>query len=61
MRFDVPTIGLRTLKTMVTAGGKVLAVEAGRTIILDEPDVIDFANQNRLVIVAIDETQLSAA
>jgi DUF1009 family protein len=61
MRFDVPTVGVKTLKNMVAAGGKVLAVEADKTIILDEPDVIKFANQNRLVIVAIHETHLSAA
>ena len=38
MRFDVPTIGLGTLETMHAAGGKVLAVEAGRTIFLDQDD-----------------------
>lgn len=54
MRFDVPTIGLGTLRTMAEAGGRVLAVEAGRTIILDEPQVIDFANRHRMVVVALD-------
>jgi DUF1009 family protein len=55
MRFDVPTIGLGTLETMATAGAKVLAVEAGRTIIIDEPQVVDFANRNKMVVVALDE------
>ena len=32
MRFDVPTIGRGTLQTMLEAGGRVLAVEAHRTI-----------------------------
>jgi DUF1009 family protein len=54
MRFDVPTIGLGTLETLTAAGGSVLAVEAGRTILIDERDVIDFANRNKLVIVALD-------
>ena len=54
MRFDVPTIGLGTLDTMVKAGGRVLAVEAGRTIVLDQAAVIEFANRNGLVIVSID-------
>jgi DUF1009 family protein len=53
MRFDVPTIGMGTLQTMADAGGRVLAVEAGRTIIVDEPEVIDFANRRRMVIVAL--------
>jgi UDP-2,3-diacylglucosamine hydrolase len=53
MRFDVPTIGLGTLETLRAAGGKVLAVEAGRTIILDEPEVIRFANQHGMSIVSL--------
>jgi DUF1009 family protein len=52
MRFDVPTIGLGTLETLHTAGGKVLAVEADRTIFLDQDAVIDYANRNGLVVVA---------
>ena len=53
MRFDVPTIGLGTLETLRAAGGKVLAVEAGRTIFLDQEAVIEYADRNGLVIVAI--------
>jgi len=55
MRFDVPTIGVRTLETMLDAGAAVLAIEAGRTIILDEPQLIEFADRNKLVIAALDE------
>jgi hypothetical protein len=53
MRFDVPTIGLLTLETLHAAGGKVLAVEASRTIFLDQAAVIEFADRKGLVIVAI--------
>lgn len=56
MRFDVPTIGMLTLETLHTAGGKVLAVEAGRTIFLDQAAVIDFADRNGMVIVAMNDT-----
>jgi DUF1009 family protein len=56
MRFDVPTIGLGTLRSLADAGGKVLAIEAGRTIIIDEPRVVRFANEHKLVVVALDET-----
>ncbi|MBN2294989.1 MAG: UDP-2,3-diacylglucosamine diphosphatase LpxI [Pirellulales bacterium] len=53
MRFDVPTVGLKTLESMLAAGGRVLAIEAGRTIILEEPAVIDFANKHKLAIVSL--------
>jgi len=61
MRFDVPTIGLGTLRTMVEAGAAVLAVEADKTIVLDESESIDFANRNKLVIVALDNRRSEAA
>ena len=54
MRFDVPTIGLGTLESMVAAGARVLAVEAGRTIILDAPKLVAFADHHKLVLVALD-------
>ncbi|MGA2032334.1 MAG: LpxI family protein, partial [Thermoguttaceae bacterium] len=54
MRFDVPTIGLGTLETLVAAGGRVLAVEAGRTILLDAPQVLDLADRHGVVIVAVE-------
>ena len=54
MRFDVPTIGMGTLETMVAAGARVLAVEAGRTIIIDEPHVVEYANRHKLIVVALD-------
>jgi DUF1009 family protein len=55
MRFDVPTIGLRTLQTMLQAGARVLAIEAEKTIVLDQPEVVDFADRNKLVIVALND------
>ena len=54
MRFDVPTIGPGTLESMVAAGARVLAVEAGRTIILDAPKLIALADRHKLVLVALD-------
>jgi DUF1009 family protein len=53
MRFDVPTVGLLTLESLLEAGGRVLAVEAGRTIFVDQPAVVEFADRNGLVIVAL--------
>jgi DUF1009 family protein len=53
MRFDVPTVGLGTLENMVRLGGRCLAVEAGRTILLDEPAVIEYANQHGVALVSL--------
>jgi DUF1009 family protein len=59
MRFDVPTIGMLTLETISQAGGAVLAVEAEKTILLDEPEFI--ANANRLGLCVISQSGESAA
>ena len=54
MRFDVPTVGPDTVRALAESGGRVLAVEADRTVILDEQEMIDLANRNKLIIVALD-------
>jgi len=53
MRFDVPTVGLKTLETLRAAGGRVLAVEAGTTIILDQQEMVAYADRHKLAIVAV--------
>jgi DUF1009 family protein len=58
MRFDVPTIGRGTLETLVESGARVLAIEAGKTIIIDQDDVIQFARRHGLSLVAVDEQLL---
>lgn len=37
MRFDVPVVGALTLEAMKEAGARVLAIESGRTLILERP------------------------
>lgn len=56
MRFDVPTIGRGTLETMIRAGASVLAIEAGKTILIDEAEVVELADRHRLVIIAMEPT-----
>ena len=53
MRFDVPTIGVGTIETMLAARASVLAIEAGKTIIVDEPEVIALADEHGLSIVSL--------
>jgi len=52
-RFDIPTVGLRTLQTMKKYKANLLAVEANETIIVDQEKVIKFADKNNIVIMAI--------
>lgn len=61
MRFDVPTIGLGTLETMAAAGARVLAVEAGRTILIDQPAVVSYADRHQIAVVALDDGVMPAA
>ncbi len=52
MRFDVPTIGVGTARSLVEAGGRVLAIEAKKTIIVGQDELIAFADRHKLVIVS---------
>jgi len=54
MRFDVPTIGVSTIENLRKAGARVLAIEAGKTILLDQPEVVALADRYGLCIVALD-------
>ena len=51
MRFDVPVIGLPTIKTLCEARAATLSIDAGRTLILDGSQVFDAANQAGVAIV----------
>ena len=53
-RFDIPVVGLKTLKTMRKAGVTALAFQAGRLILLDREAVIAYANRHGIAIVGID-------
>ncbi len=53
MRFDVPTIGVRTLRTLAAAGGRVLAIEADRTILLDRAEFCRFADRHKISVVVL--------
>lgn len=52
-RFDIPAIGLRTLRTMKKYKADLIAVEAGETIIVDQDEVINYANKNNIVVMAV--------
>jgi UDP-2,3-diacylglucosamine hydrolase len=53
MRFDVPTVGCSTVEAMYRAGGRVLAIEAGKTIILEQEQTVALADRYGIAIVAL--------
>ena len=53
MRFDVPTVGPDTIDSMLAAGAKALALEAGRVLVVDRERVVAMAEENGITIAAI--------
>jgi DUF1009 family protein len=54
LRFDVPTVGPDTLATLVECGAGALAVEAGRTVVLEREAIARTADEHGISIVGID-------
>ena len=52
MRFDVPVIGVETIRVAVEAKLRVIAIEAGRTLLLERDQIVDVAERARISIVA---------
>jgi DUF1009 family protein len=52
MRFDVPVIGIATIRTMQQAGATCLAIEAGRTLLFDPAAIIAAAEQANIAITS---------
>ena len=53
LRFDLPAVGPRTIEIMASVNASVLAVEAGRTILLDREIMLDMARSAGIAIVGI--------
>lgn len=49
--FDVPVAGPGTVRTMVETGTTALAVEAGRTLLLDKEEMLELADRHKLCVV----------
>ena len=52
-RFDLPAVGTRTLDTMDEVGARVLAVEAGRTLLLDPAELLREAGRRGVAVVGV--------
>jgi len=53
LRFDLPAIGSMTINTMAQIKASCLAVEAGKTIIIDRKTVIGDAERAGIAVVAL--------
>jgi DUF1009 family protein len=53
LRFDIPCIGLQTLETCAASGIAVLALESGKTLLLDREACAEFARQNKISVTTI--------
>lgn len=59
LRFDVPAVGPDTVTVMHEAGAQVLAVEAGRTLLIERPAFVEQANRYAHAVVAVDPADLA--
>jgi len=50
MRFDVPVIGPKTLETAASAGVTTIAMEAGRTLLLESNRLFELATQHHITL-----------
>jgi hypothetical protein len=57
MRFDVPVVGVATIRAMQAAGADGLSVDAGRTLVVDGEDFLRAADEAGLVVVGRDLEQ----
>jgi len=53
MRFDVPVVGLKTIEALRLAKATVLAVEAGKTLLLDKVQFLAAAREAGVAIVGV--------
>jgi DUF1009 family protein len=52
-RFDLPAVGPDTVDVMREAGCRVLAVEAGSTLVMDQDEMVRRADKARIALVGI--------
>lgn len=54
LRFDLPAVGPETVRTMVEAGARALAIEAGHTVVLDRDELVALADAADIAVVAVE-------
>ena len=61
LRVDLPSAGLETIRNAQAAGLAGVALEAGRSLLLDASDVKAFADSNDMFVIGIDPDAVGAA
>lgn len=56
-RFDLPATGLKTIESLSSVKGAVLAVEAGQSLLFDKEGVIQAANEAGIVLIGVAEQE----
>lgn len=56
-RFDLPATGIQTIRSIAEVNGKVLAVEAGQSLIFDREEMIAEADKAGVVVVGVTELE----
>jgi DUF1009 family protein len=51
MRFDVPTIGLETIRRLKAARAAAVVIEAGKTLLLQKDEVLALADELGIMVV----------
>lgn len=54
-RFDLPATGIKTIETLASVKGAVLAVEAGQSLIFDREAAVKAADEAGIVVVGVKE------
>jgi len=52
-RFDVPCVGPNTIESLIEAKASVLAVEAGKTFLIEKEEALELADKNGIAIVGV--------
>ncbi len=60
LRFDLPSSGCETIRTMHKAGASVLVLEAGKSIAFDKDDMILLADRCDISILATDDADVES-
>jgi len=53
MRFDIPVVGLNTVKNLIKAGATCLAIEANKTLFIDKEQSVKLADKKGVSMVAV--------